>query len=76
MLNISLQINSGIERKSFFSAMHSVVLVNSESVGFKSRDIIMLLDKISNVFYLPITVAINEFESFYLIVDSLGCEFS
>ena len=55
---------------------HAVILRDSETISFKSRNIVIFLDQTGYLTYLSVAIAVNQSKSLHFIVHSLSCELS
>lgn len=53
---------------------HTIILRDSETICFESRNIIIFLDQTGYLTNLSVTIAIDQAKSLYFIVHPLCCE--
>jgi hypothetical protein len=71
-----LLVDPSIEREIFLATSHAIIFVDSEPIGLEPRNVVVMFNKISDIFDFTIAVAVDESEPFDLVINSLASKFS
>lgn len=56
--------------------LHAIIFRYCQPISIKAGDVILFLNKLSNISDLPVAIAINQSKPLHLIVHPLCCEFT